>query len=256
MFHSWKSSVISFAVVLSLIAAVLIVVFVYKKRGLQMDHQRINEERETLLLREESTESATSLLRKRAVNVTLDADSAHPRLIVSHDGKQVRCENTEQREENQEEQNNTFDNYLGVVGTEGFSSGCFYYEVQVEGMIEWYVGVARESVSRKGPVSLIPQNGYWTVAKGTFSLWACEDSYVLLSLSVKPARIGVFVDYEEGRVSFYDVKSMTHIYSFNGQSFNEKIYPFVSLGYKLSKNSSPLIFCSDLSPLGDSYKNT
>ncbi|XP_056609720.1 myelin-oligodendrocyte glycoprotein-like [Triplophysa dalaica] len=64
IFHSLKSSVITVAIVLSLIAAMLIVGVVYKKRGLQMEHQRINEERETLLLREERTESVTSLIKK------------------------------------------------------------------------------------------------------------------------------------------------------------------------------------------------
>ncbi len=53
-------------------------------------------------------------------------------------------------------------------------------------------------------------------------------SSVSLSLRVKPQRVGVFVDYEEGLVSFYDVESSSHIYSFTAQSFTEKLYPLFS----------------------------
>uniref|UniRef100_A0A671PZE4 Ig-like domain-containing protein n=1 Tax=Sinocyclocheilus anshuiensis TaxID=1608454 RepID=A0A671PZE4_9TELE len=110
---------------------------------------------------------------------------------------------------------------------DGFSSGCFYFEVQVKGQTKWYLGVARESVIRKGWIRLSSVNGCWTVSLYNGKYRARESSYVLLSLSVAPQRVGVFVDYSEGLVSFYDVESMSHIYSFTNQSFNEKLYPFV-----------------------------
>ncbi|XP_056608618.1 butyrophilin subfamily 1 member A1-like isoform X2 [Triplophysa dalaica] len=241
MFHSWRSSVIliSVAVVLSVIAGILITVFVYKKRELQREEQRIQNERETLRM---TVTSVTSLLRNSSVNVTLDADSAHPRLIVSDDGKEVRCEDKQHVGVKNEDtgQSNKFDKELGVVGKEGFSSGCFYYEVQVKGVDWWYVGVTSESARRKGLFSLEPQNGYWTVCLSDNSYYAGE--YLVLSLSVNPERIGVFVDYEKHRVSFYDVKSMSHIHSFTDQSFTEKLYPLLFL-----ESSVPLIICSDLS---------
>ncbi|RXN24630.1 E3 ubiquitin- ligase TRIM39-like protein [Labeo rohita] len=57
-----------------------------------------------------------------------------------------------------------------------------------------------------------PSDGYWTVIlrKGD----EYTDSPVSLSLRVKPQWVGVFVDYEEGLVSFYDVESSSHIYSY------------------------------------------
>ncbi|KAL0196721.1 hypothetical protein M9458_005261, partial [Cirrhinus mrigala] len=57
--------------------------------------------------------------------------------------------------------------------------------------------------------------------------------------------VGVFVDYEKGLVCFYDVESKSHIYSYTNQSFNEKLYPFVSLGHEMNENSTPLIICDD-----------
>ncbi|XP_057210685.1 E3 ubiquitin-protein ligase TRIM47-like [Triplophysa rosa] len=68
------------------------------------------------------------------------------------------------------------------------------------------------------------------------------DPDVSLSLSVKPQKVGVFVDYEEGLVSFYDVENRSHIYSFTDQSFTEKLYPYCSLCFNdKGKNPEPLI---------------
>ncbi len=177
------------------------------------------------------------------MNVILDADTAHPRLIVSDDGKQVKEGKT--RREGVDGKKYRFNDYRGVLGMDGFTSGCFYFEVQVKDQTKWYLGVARESVIGKGLIRLSSMNGYWTVSLYNEKYQARESSNVLLSLSVDPQRISVFVDYKEGLVSFYDVESTSHIYSFTNQSFNEKLYPFVCLGYYWNKNSTPLIICDD-----------
>uniref|UniRef100_A0A673G5M5 Uncharacterized protein n=1 Tax=Sinocyclocheilus rhinocerous TaxID=307959 RepID=A0A673G5M5_9TELE len=130
-----------------------------------------------------------------------------------------------------------------VLAEEGFSSGKFYFEVQVKGKTEWELGVARESIKRKGKITLSPEDGFWTVWLRNKNQYAAL-SYptVPLSLRVKPQRIGVFVDYEKGLVSFYDVESSSHIYSFTGQSFTGKLYPYFgpSLSFN-GRNSAPLI---------------
>ncbi|KAI7794719.1 putative E3 ubiquitin-protein ligase TRIM39, partial [Triplophysa rosa] len=176
----------------------------------------------------------------QTVDVTLDADTASPYLILSDDRKQVRHGDVKQDVSDNPER---FDKCSCVLGKEGFSSGRFYFEVQVSGKTEWDLGVARESINRKGRIRLKPVNGYWTVA-----LWneneykALDDSLVSLSLSVSPQKVGVFVDYEEGLVSFYDVESRSHIYSYTGQTFTETLYPYFcpSLNDE-GKNSKPLI---------------
>ncbi|XP_073714021.1 butyrophilin subfamily 1 member A1-like [Misgurnus anguillicaudatus] len=246
MLNSLMSSVILISVgsVLIVITAVLIIVCVYRHRELPREERRIKNvyilnslERQTFSLREKGTvESVKSLLRKYAVNVTLDPDSAHPDLIVSDDGKQVRYEKQSRTVKDEDQKsNNKFDKELCVLGNEGFTSGCFYYEVQVKGLSVWFVGVARESVKRKEVIWLNPENGFWMAGlRGGYR--ASEgSSSVSLPLSVAPQRVGVFVDYEEGRVSFYDVESMCHIYSFTDQSFNKKLYP--------------IIWCIDFAPL-------
>ncbi|RXN12765.1 butyrophilin 3 [Labeo rohita] len=131
------------------------------------------------------------------------------------------------------------------VGKDGFSSGCFYFEVQVKEQTQWYLGVTRESVNKKGLIRLRPDNGYWIVGRMYGEYHAYDSSVYSLSLSVDPQRVGVFVDYEKGLVCFYDVKSKSHIYSYTDQCFNEKLCPFVCLGYDNNGNSTPLIICDD-----------
>uniref|UniRef100_A0A672RII4 Bloodthirsty-related gene family, member 26 n=1 Tax=Sinocyclocheilus grahami TaxID=75366 RepID=A0A672RII4_SINGR len=150
------------------------------------------------------------------MDATLDPDTAHPNLILSDDGKQVRHGDTEQKLPDKLER---FDTYPCVLRKEGFSSERFYFEVQVQGKTDWTLGV----------ITLKPEDGYWTVVlrKGK-EFFAC--------------RVGVFVDYEEGLVSFYDVESSSLIYSFTGQSFTDKLYPYFSPGSNnRGQNSSPLI---------------
>ncbi|XP_048059535.1 E3 ubiquitin-protein ligase TRIM39-like isoform X1 [Megalobrama amblycephala] len=179
-------------------------------------------------------------MQQYEVDVTLDPDTAHPYLILSDDGKQVRHGDIRQKLPNKSER---FNRCVNVLGKEGFSSGRFYFEVQVKGKTAWDLGVARESINRKGEFTLSPSDGFWTVwLRNGNEYKALSDPSVSLSLRVKPQRVGVFVDYEEGLVSFYDVESRSHIYSYTGQSFTDKLYPFFSpCNNDGGKNSTPLI---------------
>uniref|UniRef100_A0A3B1JVL5 B30.2/SPRY domain-containing protein n=1 Tax=Astyanax mexicanus TaxID=7994 RepID=A0A3B1JVL5_ASTMX len=173
-------------------------------------------------------------------DVTLDPDTAHPNLILSDDRKQVRYGDKKQKCPDKPER---FDKYIDVLGNEEFSSGRFYYEVQVRGKTEWSLGVVKESVDRKGEIILAPQNGFWTlIMRNGNKYTACAEHPVPHPLRGKPQKVGVFVDYEKGLVSFYDVEARSLIYSYKGQSFTEKLYPFFSPGLNDDgKNSAPLI---------------
>ncbi|KAF4111795.1 E3 ubiquitin-protein ligase TRIM39-like isoform X4 [Onychostoma macrolepis] len=179
-------------------------------------------------------------MQQYAVDVTLDPDTAQPELILSDDGKQVRHGDIRQKLPDKPER---FDPCPCVLGKEGFSSGRFYFEVQVKGKTKWHLGVARESINRKGMIIPSPSDGCWTVIlRNGDEYKAGDDPRVSLSLRVKPQLVGVFVGYEEGLVSFYDVESSSHIYSFTAQSFTEKLYPYFSPCLNDGgKNSSPLI---------------
>ncbi|KAM6949495.1 zinc-binding protein A33-like [Aplochiton taeniatus] len=185
------------------------------------------------------SEIELQIIQKYAVDVTLDPDTAHPDLILSEDGKQVEDGDIDQ---NLPDNPKRFDASLCVLGREGLSSGRFYYEVQVKNTTQWDIGVARESIDRKGEITLSPENGYWTVVLRDGQYKACAGPAVCLSLSPPPQKVGVFVDYEGGQVSFYDVDNRSHIYSYTGQTFTETLYPyFGSCIHEDGRNSASLV---------------
>ncbi|XP_078138000.1 E3 ubiquitin-protein ligase TRIM21-like [Centroberyx gerrardi] len=179
-------------------------------------------------------------VQQYAVDVTLDPDTAQAYLILSDDGKQV---NHGDVKKNLPENPERFSYCTCVLGKQSFSSGRFYYEVQVKGKTKWDLGVARGSINRKGQITLNPNNGYWTIwLRNGNEYKAAAGPPVLLSLKSKPQKVGVFVDYEEGLVSFYDVDAAALIYSFTGCTFTEKLYPYFSpCKNDGGKNSAPLI---------------
>ncbi|XP_076584507.1 E3 ubiquitin-protein ligase TRIM21-like [Chaetodon auriga] len=185
-------------------------------------------------------EAELKRVQQYAVDVTLDPDTAHPNLILSDDGKQVNHGDVRKTLPDNPER---FSFCICVLGKQSFSSGRFYFDVQVKGKTEWDFGVARESISRKGKITLGPKNGYWTIwLRNGNEYGASDDLVVSLSLKSQPQKVGVFVDYEEGLVSFYDVDAAALIYSFTGCSFTEKLFPyFCPCPNDGGKNSAPLI---------------
>ncbi|XP_053187443.1 E3 ubiquitin-protein ligase TRIM21-like [Scomber japonicus] len=196
----------------------------------------LSKEMKTLL------EAELKRVQQYAVDVTLDPDTANPWLILSDNRKQVNCGDSNK---NLPDNPKRFSYYASVLGKQSFSSGRFYYEVQVKEKTKWDVGVARESINRKEQITLNPLNGYWTVSlRNENEYKALTDPRVPLSLKSKPQRVGVFVDYEEGLVSFYDVDASAFIYSFTSCSFTEKLYPFFNpCSNDGGKNSAPLSIC-------------
>ncbi|XP_073335099.1 E3 ubiquitin-protein ligase TRIM39-like [Pagrus major] len=188
-------------------------------------------------------EAELKRVQQYAVDVTLDPDTAHPALILSDDGKQVRLGDTRK---NLPDNPDRFCLNPGVLGKQGFFSGKLYYEVQVKGKTQWDFGVARESTNRKGEVTLSPEDGYWSICLRNGNEY-CAAAHTLVSLSLKsrPEKVGVFVDYEEGLVSFHDVDAAALIFSFTGCCFTEKLFPYFCPGLNdADKNSAPLIISS------------
>lgn len=136
-----------------------------------------------------------------------------------------------------------FDLFASILALNSLSSGMAYWEVDVSDKTGWDLGVARGGAKRKGGLLLDPNHGFWvTVHYDSDKYAALTVPAVPLYLKKKPKKVGVFVDYEEGLVSFYDITAQTHIYSFTDCVFREEIFPYFSPHPKKSvKNSRPLI---------------
>uniref|UniRef100_A0A8C3HMB4 Uncharacterized protein n=1 Tax=Chrysemys picta bellii TaxID=8478 RepID=A0A8C3HMB4_CHRPI len=123
-----------------------------------------------------------------------------------------------------------FDIERCVLGCEGFTSGRHYWEVEVGVGGVWGVGVARESVRRKGRISLNPEQGIWAVRCSEDQYWAhtSPEQIIPFPPSRAPRRIRVYLDYERGRVTFFDVGTGDPIFTFPPASFaGERIRPFL-----------------------------
>lgn len=180
------------------------------------------------------------------VAVSLSPKTAHAFLSVSEDRKQVR--HTDKLQEVPDSPRR-FDRVANVLGRESFTSGRFYWEVEVGEKIEWNLGVVRQSINRKGKFTVCPANGFWTLSlRSGGQYFANTSPFTPVTLEQRPRKVGVFLDYTEGHVSFYCVETGVHIYTFT-DTFTDRLHSIFSPGRMHGgKNAAPLIitssFCS------------
>ncbi|KAM9119665.1 zinc finger protein RFP-like [Pangshura tecta] len=174
------------------------------------------------------TERGGSLGTFRQANVTLDPDTAHPHLVLSEDQKRVRRGNTRQRLPDNPER---FETEKCVLGCEGFTSGRHCWEVEVGDGGLWAVGVARESVGRKGGISRSPEGGIWAVERWGDQFPALANPVTPLPLSQAPSRIRVCLDCDRGQVTFIDAGDEAPIFTFPlGSVPGGRIRPWLWVG--------------------------
>ncbi|KAM7006489.1 zinc-binding protein A33-like [Tautogolabrus adspersus] len=159
-----------------------------------------------------------------ASSVILDPNSAHPELVLSEDLCTVRCGERQKLPNNQER----FDSCLSVLGSEGFNSGTHKWRVEVGNSPAWILGVAAESVRRKGDVA--SKSGFWRILfhRDKYTAWSPTgqetETETLLSLK-KLHKIVVKLDCDGGKLSFYDYVTYRHIHTFT-HTFTEKMFPY------------------------------
>ncbi|XP_030053446.1 E3 ubiquitin-protein ligase TRIM39 isoform X7 [Microcaecilia unicolor] len=160
---------------------------------------------------------------KYAVDVTIDPETAHPILELSADRKSVSRGFIDRDLPDNPER---FDTNWSVLGVEGFTSGRHYWEVEVED--GWRLGVCKDSVRRKGRGQWIhpsPQEGYWVLQLWYGEYSALTSPETSLSHRKRPQVLGIFLDYEAGKVSFYNADNKVLLFTFT-DIFTEKLRPF------------------------------
>ncbi|XP_026344360.2 E3 ubiquitin-protein ligase TRIM17 [Ursus arctos] len=123
--------------------------------------------------------------------------------------------------------------YPCAVGKETFSSGRHYWEVgmNLTGDALWALGVCRDNVSRRDRVAKSPENGFWVVqlCKGKKYL-PVTSAPTPVTLAEPPSHVGVFLDFEAGEVSFYNLKDGSHLHTYAEPEFSGPLQPFFCLG--------------------------
>ncbi|XP_033839966.1 nuclear factor 7, brain-like [Periophthalmus magnuspinnatus] len=177
-------------------------------------------------------------VQEYAVDITLNVNTAHPHLILSGDLKSVRFSERPQMLPDNPER---FDRVVCVLGRQEFCRGRHYWEVEVGNKTDWDLGVARRNINRKGKLEVTPANGYWFLSlRNRMSYAFRTQPSTNVDLALHPQKIGIFVDCDNGQVSFYNVDAKIHIYTFN-DTFNGSIVPFFSpCTSKNGKNEAPL----------------
>ncbi|XP_030631777.1 E3 ubiquitin-protein ligase TRIM58 [Chanos chanos] len=156
-----------------------------------------------------------------AVEVYLDPETANPSLVLCDDNKRMRCGLDRREVPNH---GRRFNGWSCALGSEGFTSGRHYWEVEV-GDRDWRLGVAKQSAILQGYKSLNVQTGYFTLRlERGGELKALTVPPTPLPQSLIPQRVGIYLDYEAGQLTFYDIRRRTRIYTFN-ETFTEKVYP-------------------------------
>ncbi|XP_051933954.1 E3 ubiquitin-protein ligase TRIM39 [Hippocampus zosterae] len=166
--------------------------------------------------------SVWSWICSAEADVILDPTTNHPWLTLSEDRRQVQ-EGPSQAHLPYSSQR--FDGWPCVLAWEGYGRGRHYWEVDIANDGYWRVGLAAARSKRSGRFHMCPETGYWCLWRGTHRFYACTQPETALPAGLVPRRLGVYLDCEEGQVSFYNAQSRTHIYTFTGD-FKGKVYPF------------------------------
>ncbi|KYO43966.1 E3 ubiquitin-protein ligase TRIM35 [Alligator mississippiensis] len=119
-----------------------------------------------------------------------------------------------------------------ILGSCGFSKGFHTWEVDLGGLENWRVGVARGRSGRRWNFHHDARSGFWYIYRlqGQESE-ACRASNSARSEMVPGAlrRVRVELDCDEGELSFYDAERKSHIYTFH-EKFNGEVFPYFYVG--------------------------
>ncbi|KAM4810432.1 uncharacterized protein WCC33_019163 [Rhinophrynus dorsalis] len=121
--------------------------------------------------------------------------------------------------------------YDQVLSTNTISSGKHYWEMEGSESRTWMVGVAYPSIERQGPQSGIGYNNKsWCLYLHNNS-WSVIHDCIVNNLPHKPScrRIRIFLDYEAGRLSFYELcHPVRHLHTFTA-TFTEPLHAAFSV---------------------------
>ncbi|XP_056292398.1 nuclear factor 7, brain-like [Pseudoliparis swirei] len=154
--------------------------------------------------------------------VVLDPNTAHPELVLSADLTTVTCGPRQKLPDNPER----FDSYCIVLGSEGFDSGIHSWAVDLRGNPEWFVGVAAESVQRKGGIKSglcrmgFHDDGYTAVCPSR--------PQTIVTVTERPRRIRVRLDWSRGELSFCHADTDTHIHTLT-HTFSQRVFPYFNI---------------------------
>ncbi|XP_058872719.1 tripartite motif-containing protein 16-like [Acipenser ruthenus] len=167
---------------------------------------------------------------KYSCQLTLDPNTVHRNLCLSVWNRKVTRRRETQRYPDHPER---FDRCAQVLCREGLSGTRCYWEIECSGGGA-SIGVTYKGISRKG----VDGSCFLGCNDKSWSLFCSGSSYTARHNNNKTAitaprspRIGVYLDFNAGMLSFYGVSdTMTLLHRFQ-TTFTEPLYPGFRLGY-------------------------
>ncbi|KAM5126976.1 E3 ubiquitin/ISG15 ligase TRIM25-like [Mantella aurantiaca] len=167
---------------------------------------------------------------QETTDILLDINTAHHYLHISDDMKSVSWSNIKQ---NRPEKPERFENCSQVLSRQTFSSGRYYWEVDVSQSERWIVGMCYPSTERTGWFhSWIGHNNKsWGLYRHDSQCSVIHDSTVILSIGNIPhKRVRIYLDYEAGRLSLYELcDPIRHLHTFT-TTFTEPLHVALWMG--------------------------
>uniref|UniRef100_A0A674AFD5 B30.2/SPRY domain-containing protein n=2 Tax=Salmo trutta TaxID=8032 RepID=A0A674AFD5_SALTR len=165
-------------------------------------------------------------LRKYVCDLTLDLNTVNRRLSLSEENRKVTCRTEEQPYPDHPER---FEDCEQVLCREGLTGRC-YWEIEWSGK-EAVIGVTYKGISRRGGIKdccLGYNDRSWSLFcyDNRYIAWHNKKHTTIDVHSSSPHRVGVYLDWPAGTLSFYRASSdtLTHLYTFTS-TFTEPLYP-------------------------------
>ncbi|XP_052368680.1 NACHT, LRR and PYD domains-containing protein 12-like isoform X8 [Oncorhynchus keta] len=165
-------------------------------------------------------------IRKYVCDLTLDPNTVNRFLSLSEENRKVTWRTEEQPYPDHPER---FEDCRQVLCGEGLTGRC-YWEVERSGR-EAGIGVTYKGISRRGRI----EDCCLGYNDKSWSLFCCDNSYIArhnsnpTTIDVPSSsshRVGVYLDWPAGTLSFYRASSdtLTHLITFTS-TFTEPLYP-------------------------------
>uniref|UniRef100_K9J822 B30.2/SPRY domain-containing protein n=1 Tax=Xenopus tropicalis TaxID=8364 RepID=K9J822_XENTR len=167
---------------------------------------------------------------QEATELVLDINTAGNHVSVSGDGKSASYSHTAQRRPQTPER---FQWVPQALSTRSFPSGRHYWEVEGSESGYWGVGAAYPSIERGGDQSCFGYNNKsWCLDRWNNNYTVRHD-WKVTQLPHVPScrRIRISLDYEAGRLSFYELSEpIRHLHTFTA-SFTEPLHAAFWVGW-------------------------
>ncbi|KAE8636982.1 hypothetical protein XENTR_v10003245 [Xenopus tropicalis] len=167
---------------------------------------------------------------QEATELVLDINTAGNRVSVSGDGKSASYSHTDQRRPQTPER---FLYWPQALSTRSFPSGRHYWEVEVSESGYWGVGAAYPSIERGGNQSGFGNNNKsWCLYRWNNNYTVRHDRKDTQLPHIPPCRrIRISLDYEAGRLSFYELSEpIRYLHTFTA-SFTEPLHAAFWVGW-------------------------